>query len=113
MSLRNSFRNRKSQVLYHYRGQLGESKFNISCFILFKHLKLVKIELITPQIHYIVTNQSPCLEGIIELIVRNVKVINLNERWPCRKRKGDIIKTYYKKDERSATPKEACFNKYE
>jgi hypothetical protein len=52
---------------------------------------MVKIELVTPQRHYIVTNQSTCLEGIIELIVRNVEAIDFNERWPYRKRKGDII----------------------
>jgi hypothetical protein len=52
---------------------------------------MVKIELVTPQRHYIVTNQSTCLEGIIELIICNVEAIDFNERWPCRKRKGDII----------------------
>jgi hypothetical protein len=54
---------------------------------------VVNIELVTPQCHYIVTNQSPWLEGVIELIVCNVEAIDLNERWPCRKEKGDIIAT--------------------
>ena len=56
-------------------------------FFLFKQLKVVKIELVTPQGHYIVTNQSPWLEELIELIVRNVEAIDLNERWPCREEK--------------------------
>ena len=77
----------ESRVLYHYRGQLGESKFSISCFSLFKQLKVVKIQLVTPQGHYIVINQSPCLEGVIELIEHNVEARYLNERWPCRKEK--------------------------
>ena len=57
-------------------------------FFIFIQLKVVKIELTTPQGHYIVTNQSPWLEGVIKLIVRNVEGINLNERWPCRKEKA-------------------------
>jgi hypothetical protein len=36
---------------------------------------MVKIELVTPQRHYIVTNQSTCLEGIIELIIRSVEAL--------------------------------------
>ena len=66
----------------------GESKFYISCFFLFIQLKVVKIELVTPQGHYIVTNQSLWLEGVIKLIIHNVKAINLNERCPCRKEKA-------------------------
>ena len=46
------------------------------------------ITLLTPQGHYIVTNQSLWLEGVIELIVRNMEAIDLNERWPCRKEKA-------------------------
>jgi len=48
---------------------------------------VVNIKLVTPQGHYIVTNQSPFLEGVIELIVCNVEARYLNERWPCRKEK--------------------------
>ena len=66
----------------------GGKKFYISCFFLFIQLKVVKIELVTPQGHYIVTNQSPWFEGVIELIVRNVEAIDLNETWLCRKEKA-------------------------
>ena len=64
----------------------GKANFIFLVF-LFIQLKVVKIELVTPQGHYIVTNQSPWLEGVIKLIVRNVEAIDLNERWPCRKEK--------------------------
>ena len=64
----------------------GRKQFLYLLFFLFIQLKVVKIEPVTPQGHYIVTNQSPWLEGVIKLIVRNVEGINLNERWPCRKK---------------------------
>ena len=88
MSSKNSVSNEKSQGIVSLPWPTGKSKFSISCFSLFKQLKVVKIQLVTPQGHYIVINQSPCLEGVIELIVRNVEARYLNERWPCRKEKA-------------------------
>ena len=88
MSSKNSVSNEKSQGIVSLPWPTGKSKFSISCFSLFKQLKVVKIELVTPQGPYIVTNQSPWLEGVIELIIRNVEAIDLNERWPCRKEKA-------------------------
>ena len=88
MSFRNSISNGKSQGIVSLPWPTRGKQILSLVFFLFIQLKVVKIELVTPQGHYIVTNQSPWLEGVIKLIVRNVEAIDLNERWPCRKEKA-------------------------